>query len=618
MSLGSAITHFVGRNSRSTTPQDNGKGNFPFLNSFIRTNRGQTIASNYHVQRKQKLMKYYERWSAILSGIINKVARDINEQVYFEPYSQTSSGRNKVQRSDHFYQRNLMRQTLFSNIVDFLILGEGYAYKNRLSSKELHTLASCSLKKKGLPQTPEMCNLYLKANFPDEVDLTLRKLVNLPSSTVENIYDEHSILEYVQKVGSVNQRFLTEDVIHIKPFDVNGRVYGFTPLFTLIDQLELDYFMWQNMKTISKNSGQPDKIYSVEDVDINSPAFKRIERNLKKYHQLQNRHGSLLLNGKVTVQDLTQLDSMQFENLGVYIAGLIALQWSIPRSRLPFMSKEANVKEDTGGNSEKDYYDNIEYIQDIICDIYNQQLWIPHFGTVMKFKKRYKQDEVRETQIVQIKLDNLTKIEAELARNGKQLNQEYKLRYFNGVTEQIMPEDLEDLKPEKIDSIPENRGTENQPSNASMQDTPQRAATRDQRQSEQESREETRGEMSGSGKEDSQEVHLSFKEMLTKEVEHKEVQRVPFATFMRLYNEDKAYNKNPPRVFQSERDGITRFVYKSTDFVYECYVPSSEISKSIYMNFRQVYRLPENELLEVLDSSQPEDEEDTIPIKSGE
>lgn len=591
--VGSIFTQFVTRNvnsPKSTEP--------PFFNMVNISNLNRRTVSYVNVERKRRLMKYMEQWSGILSGLINKVTRDINEEVYFEPLNPRESNRNRVKTAEKFHKTNFLRMQRYAAVSDMLTTGEGYYYLGFPSKKELNKQVSQALEKKGLPNTETARQLYMKVNNL----FSPMSIKSVASSTVENVYDEREIVKYVQHVGTENPEYSPEQILHMVFYPLNGRPFGFTPLLALLEQLDLDWFMWQNMKAVSKNSGQPDRLYSVEDIDVNSPAFKRIEQELRKYHTVQERHGSLLLNGKINVQDLQQIDSMQFENLGVYIAGILALQWSIPRSRIPFMSKEANTKEDTGGNSEKDYYDNISYLQDMLVLQENQRIWEPHYGVTLKFNRSYSQDKIRDAQHKQFRLDSLDKISSELAKNGKRLKHDYVIRYFNGINEDIDPEDIEDI-PEPQPQPSQEPSNSNSMSNEDLQRSQDDQNVSDRKRDQANSANE-REMNNGMGKElSTPQPKISFKELLSEDISNKEVQSVPFSTFIKLYNEDKAMAVEPPRVFMSSDGGYTRFIYRSTDFVYTAFQPDDNVNNTTLMNFRKVYRLPSDEFTEVYNPS---------------
>ena len=497
MAIGTLYTNFLNRASITSTPRKN----LPMFNTSITTIGGSIATSTVLTRRKKELMQWYKYKSGLLQGLVNKVVRKINSKVYWEPID-GKSGRNKIKKCQEYYERNNMRRLFYSLLVDCLVTGEGYVQKRDADKTKIKTMIDMGLENKGLPKNELTRDMYYKANFPDESDLSAMSLLQVPSSTMENIYDMYEIQGYTQRVAMREKAYTTEEILHIKLFDVDGMPEGFTSLYSLLTQLELDYFMWLNMKAIAENSGQPDKLYGVEDIDINSPAFKRIEDELQKYHgPTVNRHGSLLLNGKITVTDLQQLDSMQFQDLGIYIAGLFALQLDIPRSSIPFMSKEANTKEDTGGNSERDFYQTIEYIQDTWNDYWNKQLWIPKFGTRINNYKSYKHDQLVETQTQQMRLNNLTFVNDELSRVDKVLTPEYIVRYVNGVNEEIGEEDLEKKPEEEVVMEGEGQTRQNLISNDDAKDNSDKKNVRDKKKQEQQNVQNNTSKSTGMGKE---------------------------------------------------------------------------------------------------------------------
>lgn len=600
MVLGNLFTQFIDRSSVTT------KKGLPLLNTTIATypsvNR---ISSNLLSTRKKRLINRYKNVNAILTGIVNKVVKDINETVYFEPVS-GKEDREKVESAKKFYVDNYMRSMFSSQLVDALVPGEAYAFMEDVPQAKLKEQVDAYLQTKGFPINDFTRRIAMKANFPDESDLLHRKIKYIASSTMENVYDKHEIKKFVQRVAQQEVEFTKDEIIHIKMMEVDGQPQGFTPVWALLDLLELDEFMWDNMGAMAQNGGQPDKVFSIEDIDINSPAFKRIERELKKYQNWKNRHGTLLLNGKVAINELQQIDNLQFKELGLYIAGIVALQWSVPRSRLPFIVGGTNTKEDTGGNSEKDYFSNIEMMQDLFAQYYNMQHWIPKFGVRMCFTKAYKQDSVQESQVMQTRLGNLALINNALAKNSKMLNEKYVIRYFNGVNETIRDEDLAELPEEEL-MMPGDPANKKVLSDQDLNSNSDKKNVQDEKRDEQKRTEAQRGKDTGAGKE------ITNKEILIKEIGSKERMKVPFRNFLKLYNEDKAFNREPPRVFLSEgSDNIFRFVYKSTDFIYETFLPRHDFTTTKFLNFIKLIQLGPEEMSEVLGIETEEQETDEI------
>jgi hypothetical protein len=544
-------------------------------------------------------MNYYKSIPE-LTALVNKVATDVNEEFYFEPLDKKASNRNKLKQAEVFAQNVNLSQSIFSHLVDIIVTGEGYGWIGKINTAQIKEAMSKVM-------TVENKEVVMKMDFTDEDALKPRKYRAMASTTMENKFDEYEITHYVQRVGTDYKEFRRDEVVHYRFFDVDGRLAGFSCVGSIMTQLELLKFMWQNQMAVAKNGGHMDKILSIEDIDVNNPAFKRIETEVRKYNlNYMNRHGMMLLNGKVKVQELAQLDSMQFKEMGLYITGLIAMQWSIPRSSIPYIVGGANTKDDTGGNSEKGYWRNIEAFQNLFCNYINTQLFIPYFGVRMKFKKTYKHDELLEVQTEQTRLNNLTFMSNELAKAKKKFTSDFIIRYLNGYKEPIEEDDLEDHDP-MMDMMNQNSAfRQGLQSNLDLQSSSDKKNVREKKKTEKVASQNDKGSPSGYGKE--VQIKISevkedetnrkdkiniFEKEAREEIQIKERQRVSFEQFVKIYNEDKAFNKEPPRVFFSEQDGITHLAYRSTDWVYECFKPTNDISGSLFMNFIKIYRVDE-------------------------
>jgi len=557
MAIGSIFTHFLNRNKTTE------KVNIPQLNVGMTPLDSRAIISSSIMNNgKKSLMEWYKYKSGLLTGFINNIADDINEQVFFEP-TDKKDGRNRIKKANQFYSDNLLRDMFLSQIIDVLVTGEGYGYISNVDANIVKKEASVYLESKGLPNTESMRNLLVKANFPDEVDLLARKLRYVASSTMFNVYDRYAIRDYIQKVGVNESKFKLNEIIHIKFYGVDGLPDGFTPLTSLLPQLELEYFMWQNMVAISKNSGHPDRIYNFKNLDMNSPTYKRMEEMLKSYLNYRSRHGSMLMGGELDVIDLNQIDAMQFAQLGFYVTGIMAHQWRYPKSDIPFISKDTNTSEDTGGNSEKKYYGKIESFQDRFCAIYNQQFWLPYFGVEMRFRKAYKMDEIRETQAKQMSLNNLTFIQNELGRVGKTLTPEYVTRYINGTIEPIEDDDLTETPDPMEDNSSMRQGLQ---SDNTMTDNSKKSNTRAKKKDEQLANNTSKGTSTGLGKESS---------------------RVGFLNFVELNKDQKVY--------RAPSGDFTRFA--SLDYKTETLVPNSMITDFNIKQFKSIKEVTEPELL---------------------
>jgi len=391
------------------------------------------MSATHHIMRKKFLMRWYKSIPE-LTALTNKVARDITANFHFEPIKGVSDSR--VKKANQFALENNYRRMKFARIIDRLVTGEDFLWIGglnestiRKTAKEFVAQKFHGLEMKEIDNISErltneiMLEKKLTSNISDmnihDEDLfTPRKMRHVASSSMKVDFDDYDIIQYVQEVGGRREYFSPEEIVRGTFSDIDGKVQGFTPVEAIVVQLELLRFMWQNMLAIHKNGGSPDKLFILKNTDVNSPSYKRIREQLENYKLVENKHGNMLFTGDVDVQDLAQLENMQFMDMGLLITGLIAMQWQIPRSSIPYIVGGTNTKDDTGGNSERGYWDNIEYAQRIDADIDNSQLWIPKFGVRLVYDKVYIQKDIQEQTAKQLMLNNVQLMEEILSHHG--------------------------------------------------------------------------------------------------------------------------------------------------------------------------------------------------------
>lgn len=423
----------------------------PMLNSINRS------LSNYfstfgQVRKKRQLMSWCKSTPELVA-LISKVAKDIVYRWKFIPVNPNTSGRNKVMAADRFAQEVVLRKIMFSQVFDALVTGEGFGWLGKIKEEQVKEEISSLMKKEIFLSEAEkkMLGQRLLREFKldgftneqdiDEDVLKPRKYRYMASSTVEVIYDKYDVLHYTQNVAGEKEDFSPKEIIRFTFVDVDGRVNGFTPVESIIVQLELLRQMWQNMLSMHKNGGAPDKLFVLENMKPSDPAYERIEEQLKKYKLVENKHGNMLFTGKVTVQDLQQMDKMQFMDSGLYITGLMAMQWEIPRSSIPYIVGGTNTKDDTGGNSEKGYWRNVEFFQKLYEDTMNTQLWIPYFGVKLVFENSFVQQDVQAETALGLKYTNLKSIEELLNKGKLQLSKNKRLQTLG-----LSDEDVEEYE----------------------------------------------------------------------------------------------------------------------------------------------------------------------------
>jgi hypothetical protein len=442
----------------------------PLLNELSLTYNSY-LWSHGQIGKKKSLMSWYNKIGE-LTGFINKVATDMTARFHFENYNPRESGRNKIMKSNRFAQEVVLSQTNEETVADALITGEGFGWIGRINDIQLkesikstrHYQALTSrmdntnkelilngmlIEHKERQQQKQYLNMGFKEReftddkYIDEDILSPRKYRCIPSTTMEIVFDRYDILEYKHVVADHEYVvFKPEEIIHYILMKRNGRVNGFTPVSVIIVQLELLRLMWQNMLSIHQNGGTPDYVFVLENQRVNSEEYRRVEQQLKDFKLAENKHGNFLMTGKVAIEMLQQMENMQFKDSGLYITGLIAMQWGIPKSSIPYIIGGTNTSDDTGGNAERGYWEFIHALQTKFADIQNTQFWIPYFGTRIIFENPYLTLNSQKESALQTKLSNIQVTESILNTSGKQIELKTKLKMLDlndeDITDQVM------------------------------------------------------------------------------------------------------------------------------------------------------------------------------------
>ena len=564
----------VGGN-RGATQFNVANRHMPMLNN-INNSLSSYMAEQGQINKKKALMAWYKTIPE-LTGFVNKIAGDMTARYHFENVNPKESGRNKILKANTFAQEVVLSQTMEEIAADQLITGEGFGWLGKISDVKLKEAIYAKLKTKALQpiERKELADkFYLdikqtellgNVSAVDEDILKPRKYRVLPSSTMEIMFDDFDIIEYNHIVGIKKITFKPAEVVHYTLMRRDGKPSGFTSIETVLTQLELLRQMWQNMMSVHKNGGAMDKIISFENERSDSPSFKKTAQEFTKYKQVENRHGLYLTTGKINVQDLQNLDDMQFETMGLYVTGVLALQWGIPRSSIPFIQGGVNTKDDTGGNTERGYWEVIRKFQHLYMETMNTQLWIPYFGVKIVLENPYFQLDVQEQTYKQMKYNNIKLVDEMAQVNKKRFKFSEKVR-------------LLDMDIDMFEDIPEEDLMMNQPagtldkqlSKSDVNDSDAKKNQNDKKKKEQTSTIQSAGKPTGVGKEFFYGVwsKAADKELLeSKEVES---ETVSFDKFVDLYNSDKGINPlSPPRMFLRSSTDMTTFFFKSTDFTFK-------------------------------------------------
>lgn len=594
------------RTALNTSPMMSMTKHLPMINS-ITGSYNNYLSEFGQLRTKAALIKWYKTIPE-LTAFVNKVAGDSVSRYHFEPVDPKNTNRNKLMAANRFSQEVVLSQAIDEQFVDALVTGEAFAWLGKITDSQLKDSIAKVIAKRGLETKEknllqEMLYTEMKAvdGFSntqglDEDVLKPRKYRAVPSSTTEIVFDQFDIKGYNHVVGLNTIAFTPKEIVHFTLMKRDGKPNGFSPVESILVQLELLRQMWINMLALHKNGGVPDYLFTLKNVSPGSPAYKRVEEQLMKYRLVENKHGNMLFTGDVSVEMLQQLDKMQFMESGLYITGLVAMQWGIPRSSIPFIVGQANTKDDTGGNSERGYWEVVQRLQTRFADTMNTQLWIPYFGVRIVFDNPYMNLDVQRETATMSKLQNVLSMDTILMKSGKQLSLDKRLSLI-GLTE----EDLEEAQVLEMEGTASGIGT-------SAQQSPSKVAKSDDKKNEDaKKKDEQTATIASQGKKPSgvgKEADISkieYKEMdneaivqYKEEVIGVEPMSVSKDVFVKLYLEDKSREPRPPRVFVRQSDTTTTFIYRSVDFVYKTSIDNLELVNqgTFLMNISQaLYRL---------------------------
>jgi hypothetical protein len=282
----------------------------------------------------------------------------------------------------------------------------------------------------------------------DEDLRRVRKIDILPSSTVNIRHDGYDIIDYVQNIGGLTEVFSPEDIVHIPLYSIDGKVDGFTPVESLVYELIFLWTIKENMLAFFRNGNWAGKIFTLPEEIANSENHKWLINELSNKGVLENRHGHIVLTGKVDVEDWERkMEDLQYENLLLYVKSNIAYALGVPLNRVAdFLGKTGGS--DAGGVADSGYKSIIEADQLVLEMFINPQLCNP-LGFSVKFKKQYKIDEVKESQAITQRLSGIPTTQTALQNNGLKLKKEKLLQLISGCDFKLTDEDVEEMTPEE-------------------------------------------------------------------------------------------------------------------------------------------------------------------------
>lgn len=307
-----------------------------------------------------------------------------------------------VEKAEEFLEKNYARNQIRSMLYDAFVTGDGYVYMKKLNEREMKSRIS------GLCGPLEMKSQFvnqvmmeIKQEDPDI--LSTKSFRYIPSSTVWINYNINGdIIKYVQRVGSQFRWFDTPDIMHFRLMDIDGKVYGYTPMQSILRELDI----LANVKDLAKyyfeKGGVPNYMFILKNETPDSATAKAFKKNLQLFANVQNKYKNMIVCGDVEAKELNKLNKdMEYRELARYITQVIVNVFGVPATRLPGLLMDSGMK---GALSSEGYYRKIEHWQQTLSDLLNYEL-LKGYNVKLKFNRTYRQDDIRESQANKVNAD---------------------------------------------------------------------------------------------------------------------------------------------------------------------------------------------------------------------
>lgn len=426
----------------------------PLLNTYLsRTSPRdkQYITATQKMKQKKQLVEWFKTRPELNSPVMARVNDTIKPVEFYDPNGKTL-GRNKRMEAEKWWKKNFMDERMKSIWTDSIITGEGFGWKGQLKPKQIkEAITKMTHGLKGIPglKVKEL-KQELISKAIDEDKRKVRLFDYVASSTMEIDHDEKDIIGYTQRVNTNTQTFTTEETIRFSFSNINGEVNGYTPVISLASELILIWFIKENMKAYMRNNGLPKKVFSLVDEIANSTNHQYLVEQLQDFGAVQNRHGNLVLTGKIDIADLEEkIKDMDYKELALYVTSNVAYALQIPVSRIPYMIGKAQSAGDAGGLAEAGYWSMIEADQRKIENLLNTQMF-EIMGWSVRFKKQHRIDDLRETQAMTMKADAIIKLQGIFSKFKKKVSERKIINLMD-----FDEEDVEEMTAEELTELSE-------------------------------------------------------------------------------------------------------------------------------------------------------------------
>jgi len=365
----------------------------PLLNATIvgtSSSFGIPRPANYN-----RLWDYFKETPELIS-LVSAIVTDTLSDGYKLDGPQT-----RVDRATKFLEDNDFDTLMEEWVYDALITGNGYLWKGRVTDEQVYDEVSSYAQNRGYPKeaVSEMFSqVYDEVAFDEP-----QKLGVVASSTMSIIPSDQygTNIKYVQRVNGNVERYDADEIIHLRNIMMNGRLYGFSPVESVISEITLLSVLKNYTGNFFANNGTPNWVFILPKELEGSANHKALIKTLREYKKIENKQKNMVFTGEIDLKKLNDFTKdMEFKNLAEYLTKIIAMVWRVPPSMYGGEMKSSQ----TAGLSNQAYYRNIAHFQSKVENLLNRFLF-KQFKVTFKFNKSYKEDEIREVQIEKTKTD---------------------------------------------------------------------------------------------------------------------------------------------------------------------------------------------------------------------
>ena len=408
-------------------------------------------------------------------GILRRISNDIVTPVSFTAVeSEKKLGRppkeqkqDKIDKAVFFEQNNQFHTKELASVIDWAATGDSYIYKSIVLDEEVKEIARKYYKEFNI----EMDQIETKELLDEDYN-GVTSIEIVPSTMTRINHDEFKILKYVQKDKmhpGKEREFSPEEIIHFKYLDIDGSVYGYSPM-------EASYTAIRTVNSIQdygwyyfENGAKIDRVWMYKGTP-NVDYWNKFQEDVASYISTKKAHGHLFAAGaeEIKSEKLNEItEEMEYRQLAIHSVGRLAFAFNMPADMLSSILGK-DIKPTAGSSDVEDagYYRNIERAQEYRENLWNSQLWIPHFGVRMHYQRIFKQDQIRQIQymgqaipVIQFLQQNEFPLKDEYYYNLLQLDKSYlKEGTINWATDDIAePVNLPEAKGPKKEAYSEKK-----------------------------------------------------------------------------------------------------------------------------------------------------------------